>query len=628
MIPQYFELQVARTPDAVALAYGKQRQSYRELNRRVNQLAHHLRAMGVKQETIVGVYLERSLEMVISLLAVLKAGGAYLPLEPSYPLERVGFMLNDAGVSVLITRDQLLRKLPATELKAVCLDGDRQVIERRASDNPPCAATPTNLAYVIYTSGSTGKPKAAMNHHSGVLNRLLWMQRQYGLSPSDRVLQKTPFSFDVSVWEFFWPLMFGAQLVVARPEGHRDPAYLVETITEERITTVHFVPSMLQVFLEHPRAAECRSLQLIFCSGEALPVDLQNRCMRSLNAQLHNLYGPTECAVDVSHWSCRIGNLVWGVPIGAPVANVQLYVLDETLQPVPIGVFGELYIGGAQVGRGYLNRPDLTAERFIPDPFGNEPGTRLYKTGDRVRWRPDGNLEFHGRLDDQVKIRGVRIELGEIEAVLTEHPRVRESVAVARAYSSGDQRLVAYLVPQGSAPSVGELREYLKAKLPEYMIPSRFVFLERLPLNPNGKVDRRALPALSHVAQAPTHVAPRSESEVTLAGIWAEVLGLERVGIHDNFFELGGHSLLAIKAVSRIRDAFQVDLPLINLFQAPTVAEFVSCLEVLAQGSRAAERAEIKPTTPQPFSHRIDEMSDDAVESLLRSMVGKPGASP
>src|SRR5947208_5282852 len=394
---------------------------------------------------------------------------------------------------------------------------------------------------MIYTSGSTGKPKGAMNSHRAICNRLLWMQDAYQLHATDRVLQKTPFSFDVSVWEFFWPLMTGARLVIALPEGHKDSGYLVRLIRERSITTLHFVPSMMRVFLEEEGVEACGSLRRVICSGEALPHELQERCFTRLPwVELHNLYGPTEAAVDVTYWACRRGDERLTVPIGRPVANTQTYVLDAQMRPVPVGVPGELYIGGVQVGRGYAGRPDLTAERFVPDPFSKTPGARLYRTGDLVRHLPDGAIECLGRLDYQVKIRGQRIELGEIEATLDRHAGVRQSVVVAQA-QAGDQRLVAYVVPQQEAPSSEELKQHLLRTLPQYMVPSIFVFLQALPLTPSGKVDRKQLPVPDRSApQRIAHTAPRTPTEDMVMGMFREVLERADFGVFDNFFDLGG----------------------------------------------------------------------------------------
>jgi amino acid adenylation domain-containing protein len=453
---QWIEAQVERTPDAIAVRFEGQHLTYRELNERANQLAHYLQTRGVKPEVLVGICVDRSLEMVIGLLGILKAGGAYLPFDPSYPLERLAFMLEDSQVPVLLTQAHLVDWLPPHQAEVICLDRDWTEIAQESNQTIDSGVTSSNLAYVIYTSGSTGKPKGAMNTHRSICNRLLWMQDEYQLSGGDRVLQKTPFSFDVSVWEFFWTLMSGATLVVARPDGHKDPAYLVQLIAEQQITTLHFVPSMLRVFLEEPEVERCDSLRHVMCSGEALPVDLQNRFFERLNAKLHNLYGPTEAAVDVTYWQCQPEADQRSVPIGRPIANTQMYVLDSHLQPVPIGITGELYIGGVNVARGYLNRPALTAEKFLPDPFFNHgktsptphsplPTPHLYKTGDLARYRPDGAIDYLGRLDHQVKLRGFRIELGEIETVLAQHPDIQEAVVLVQE-SLGTKRLIAYLV--------------------------------------------------------------------------------------------------------------------------------------------------------------------------------------
>jgi acyl-coenzyme A synthetase/AMP-(fatty) acid ligase/acyl carrier protein len=429
--------------------------------------------------------------------------------------------------------------------------------------------------YVIYTSGSTGQPKGAMNEHRALINRLQWMQNQYQLTDSDRVLQKTPFSFDVSVWEFFWTLMSGARLILARPKGHQDPEYLKNLIEQTDVTTLHFVPSMLQIFVNQLRTSQCPSLRHVVCSGEELPASLQQKFFEVLpQVQLSNLYGPTEAAVDVTYWECRADDQSSRVPIGRPISNIQIYVLDRTLQPVPLGVAGELYIGGDGVGRGYLNRPELTAERFLRDPFSNDPSARMYKTGDLGRWRADGTIEYFGRNDHQVKIRGFRIELGEIEAQLTRHEQVQEAVVLAREDEPGEKRLVAYLIASDSAdePSVESLRVHLKASLPEYMVPSAFVVLERLPLTPNGKLDRRALPAPELDAYGSRqYEAPQGEVEQILAGIWQELLRVERVGRHDNFFELGGHSLHGMRLVVKVEELLEVRISVVAVFRFPTI---------------------------------------------------------
>jgi amino acid adenylation domain-containing protein len=517
--------------------------------------------------------MERSLEMVIALYGILKAGGAYVPLDPEYPPDRVAFMLGDTQVPVLLTQERLVSRLSEHKAQTVCLDSHWETISQERIENPINETKPENLAYVIYTSGSTGKPKGVMNTHRGICNRLLWMQDTYKLTQADHVLQKTPFSFDVSVWEFFWPLLFGARLVVARPGGHKDSAYLVNVIVEQDITTIHFVPSMLQLFLEDKDVMKCHCLKRVICSGEALPYELQNRFFARLNAELHNLYGPTEAAVDVSYWECRPESDLKIVPIGRPVANTQLYILDQYMQPVPIGVPGELHIGGIQVARGYLNRPELTAEKFIPDPFSNNPEARLYKTGDSVRYIPNGSIEFLGRLDFQVKVRGFRIELGEIETVLSQHPVVREVVVLAREDVPGDKRLAAYVVSKRQSPlPISELREFLKDRLPDYMVPAAIVQLESLPLTPNGKIDRRSLPAPEAERQSDkVYVAPQNELERVIAGIWQEVLQVEKLGVDDNFFDLGGHSLLIMQVQRQLCDMTNQDIRITDMFRFPTI---------------------------------------------------------
>ncbi|OUL22222.1 non-ribosomal peptide synthetase [Nostoc sp. RF31YmG] len=453
---QLIEAQVEKTPDAVAIVFADQKLTYQQLNSRANQLAHYLQKLGVKLEVQVGICVERSLEMVVGLLGILKAGGAYVPIDPDYPQQRQAFMLQDCQTSVLLTQQKFADTLPEHQAQVICLDTDWEIITQESNQNPATNITSDNLAYVIYTSGSTGQPKGAMNTHAGVCNRLLWMQDTYQLTANDRVLQKTPFSFDVSVWEFFWPLLTGACLVVAQPGGHRDSNYLVKLIAKEQITTLHFVPSMLRIFLQEQELEQCDSLQRVFCSGEALPFDLQQSFFERLQAQLYNLYGPTEAAIDVTAWTCQRHSTEVVVPIGSPIANIQIYILDAQLRLVPVGVPGELYIGGVGLARGYFNRPELTAEKFIHNPFSDRPDVRLYKTGDLARYQPGGTIEFLGRIDYQIKLRGLRIELGEIEAVLGQHPAVQQNVVVARE-DENNQRLVAYIVPNSQAESLNSL---------------------------------------------------------------------------------------------------------------------------------------------------------------------------
>ncbi|HEU0297989.1 MAG TPA: amino acid adenylation domain-containing protein, partial [Longimicrobium sp.] len=575
-----FEAQVERAPDAVAVTFDDDALTYAELNARANRLAHHLAALGVGPDVRVGLCLERGAEMVVALLATLKAGGAYVPLDPDAPQDRLRAMLEDSAPAVLLTQAALAGHFDHISIPVLSLDADAVEWADRPSSNPVVEGlTPDHLAYVIYTSGSTGTPKGVMNAHRGVVNRLDWMERASRLGPDEAVLQKTPYTFDVSVWEFFWPLMVGARLVMARPGGHRDPLYLVETIRRESITTLHFVPSMLRAFLDAEGVEACASLRRVVCSGEALPAALVRRFHERLpSAELYNLYGPTEAAVDVTAWRCGAdaGDVV---PIGWPMANVRIYLLDGRMAPVPAGVAGELYIGGIQVARGYLRRAALTAERFVPDPFAVEPGARLYRTGDLARWTEFTHalthsrthaLEYLGRNDFQVKVRGFRIEPGEIEARLVEHPSVREAVVLARADASGDTRLIAYVVGDDADAEV--LRAHLAARLPEYMVPGAFVRLDALPLTSSGKLDRKALPAPDGDAFARQgYEAPVGEAEQALAEVWAEVLGVERVGRHDNFFHLGGHSLLVVKVVERMRRrGLHVEMG--ALFATPTPA--------------------------------------------------------
>ncbi|WP_213764828.1 non-ribosomal peptide synthetase [Caballeronia sp. dw_19] len=577
-VHRLFERHAIKTPDAPALLFGDEVLSYRELDQRANQLAHRLVKLGVGPEVKVGIGLERSIEMVVGLLAILKAGGAYVPLDPDYPPERLAYMIGDSGVELLLTQRAISERLHALLPSGdACTVLELDVLDT-SGESLHCPDVPLhaeNLAYVIYTSGSTGRPKGAANRHGALFNRLAWMQAAYPLDATDTVLQKTPFSFDVSVWEFFWPLMTGARLAVAGPGDHRDPARLVELIDRFKVTTLHFVPPMLQAFIASldGDSAVCGSLRQIICSGEALPATLQDRALQRLpQVQLHNLYGPTEAAIDVTHWTCQAGDPV--VPIGRPIANVSTHVLDQSMNRLPVGVAGELYLGGAGIARGYLNRPGLTAERFVPDPF--KDGGRLYRTGDLARWREDGALDYIGRLDHQVKIRGFRIEPGEIEAVLQTLPGVDEAVVVAQD-GPGGKRLVAYVTARaGHSLQREALATGLHDVLPEYMVPSVWVELERLPLSPNGKVDRRALPPPSQTERV--WEPPQGDIELVLARIWQEVLGVERVGRDDNFFELGGDSILSLLIVERVRLAGWKVTPR-QLFERQTVVQLAAVAE-------------------------------------------------
>ena len=580
-VQRQIEAQVRRTPNAQALVFGAQTLSYTQLNARANRLAHRLIQAGVAPDVLVGVAMERSIEMVVALLAVLKAGGAYVPLDPDYPRERLAYMLQDSNVPLLLTQAHLLQALPVSAPShCLVVEPDDHWLSEYADTDPDVAVDAENLAYVIYTSGSTGQPKGAGNRHCALTNRLLWMQQAYTLGAEDTVLQKTPFSFDVSVWEFFWPLMTGARLVVAAPGDHRDPSKLVELINRHQVTTLHFVPSMLHAFLQDSQVASCQGLRRIICSGEALPVGVQQHVFADLpNTGLFNLYGPTEAAIDVTHWTC-VDEHRDSVPIGRPISNLRTYVLDAQLQPVAVGVAGELYLGGVGLARSYHRRPSLTAERFVPCPF--QPGTRLYRTGDRVRQRRDGVIEYIGRLDHQVKLRGLRIELGEIEARLLEHPLVRDaSVQVHEG-----KYLVGYVVLQDSTLAWRDaLSTHLLAHVPDYMVPAQWVLLDHMPLSPNGKLDRKALPAPDSNLHERHFVAARNTLEQALVAIWREVLELEQVSVEDNFFELGGHSLLVLMLKERIRKAVGVELSVSQLMLNPSVAGQAACLEGSAGSS-------------------------------------------
>ncbi|MFH7596930.1 amino acid adenylation domain-containing protein [Streptomyces racemochromogenes] len=584
---ELFERQVARAPQAPATVFRGERLTYGELDARAELLARALRARGAGPEGIVAVALHRSTEMVVSLLAVLKAGAAYLPVDPSLPADRIAYLLSDAEPVLLLADDAVAAALPVSaELPRL----DPGAVH----DGDPGAVGPAPLsshpAYVIYTSGSTGRPKAVVVEHAAIVNRLLWMQDRYRLGADDRVLQKTPFGFDVSVWEFFWPLITGAALVVAEPGGHKDPAYLSRVIQEESVTTVHFVPSMLAAFVEDPGAGRCGSLRRVVCSGEALPEELKNRFLDVLDVPLHNLYGPTEAAVDVTHWDCRRED-AGPVPIGRPIWNTSLYVLDPRGRPVPVGVAGELFLAGAGLARGYLRRPALTAERFPLDPFG-PPGSRMYRTGDLARHRADGSVEYLGRTDDQVKIHGFRIELGEIETALGHLEGVGRAAVVVREDVPGERRLVGYVVPEAGAdpaPDTGAMRAELARSLPEYMVPV-LVVVDGLPVTPNGKLDRRALPAPAAAAAA-GYEPPAGETEELVAMVWASVLDAPRIGRHDDFFALGGHSLSATRVAARLRQSLGLDLPLHTLFEQRTVAALAIAVETVLLADLEAEPA-------------------------------------
>ncbi|MGO9350966.1 MAG: amino acid adenylation domain-containing protein [Mycobacterium sp.] len=619
---------VARVPDAVAVTCEDRELSYAELDRRANGLAQRLRHLGVGPEIVVPVLLDRSEDLVVALLGVLKAGGAFLPLDSAQPAQRMAAILADVpDAPVCVTHERQLAHLPPGFTgHRLCLDGPSAPSGQDATAAPVAGTTSANLAYVIHTSGSTGKPKGTLNTHAGIRNRLLWMQDAYRLTADDWVLHKTPVSFDPFVWEVFWPLIIGARVVIAKPEGHKDAAYLVRTIVEKGVTTMHFVPSMLRRFLAEPGVAACTGLRQVFCSGEALPYDLRDHLLAILDAELYNLYGPTEAAIDVTHFHCQRGESGTLVPIGRPIANIRAHILDAHLQPVPVGVPGELFIGGVGLGRGYLNRPNLTAAIFVADPFGGDsgdPGQRLYRTGDLTRYLPDGNIDYLGRLDFQVKIRGFRIEPGEVEAAVAKHPAVAEAAVVTRTDSRGNTILVAHVVPAGdAAPSTAELRRFLLELLPAAMVPAVFEVTDTLPLTSSGKVDRKALMAVGGAAgpQEQAFVAPRTSTEQVLAEIWCAVLGLERVGVNDDFFALGGASTQSLEVAVRANAA---SLPLRpeSMFVYGTIAEIAAEYGPVAEDGpdhpdSPGEAVVAAPAPEKPVQARPDEKRNTVIESI------------
>jgi amino acid adenylation domain-containing protein len=602
-IHQLFEAQVERTPDAVAVSFEDEHLTYRDLNRRANQLARHLQELGVGPEVLVGICVERSLDMVVGLLGILKAGGAYVPLDPAFPSERLAFMLEDARASVLITQQHLLTHLPAHGTKVVYLDADATVLAQQSETNPVSRVTSEHLAYVIYTSGSTGKPKGVQILHRAVVNFLLSMRDQPGLSAKDTWLAITTLSFDIAALELFLPLLVGAHLIVASWDTATDGATLVEILTRDRVTVMQATPITWRLLLA--AGWQGKADLKVLCGGEALPLDLARQLLPRA-ASLWNLYGPTETTI----WStlCKVEPEEDVVTIGRPIANTQVYLLDPQLQPVPVGVPGELYIGGDGLARGYLNRPELTAERFIRHSFSNEPGARLYRTGDLARYRSDGTIEHLGRLDFQVKLRGFRIELGEIEAVLAQHPAVRQAVVVAREDMPGDKRLVAYVVlRENQSAMVSDLQKHVTKQLPNYMVPSAIVLLETFPLTPNGKVDRRALPAPQHTRPElqKAVIAPRTPLEEVVTAIWSQVLGFEQVSIYDDFIALGGDSLMAIQVISRLRKALQIQLPLARFYEARTIAKLSKIIEQVKAGDAQLQMQALQPISGEAHRRKL-----------------------
>jgi amino acid adenylation domain-containing protein/non-ribosomal peptide synthase protein (TIGR01720 family) len=609
-----FEAQVEKTPEAIALVFEQEQLTYRELNEKANQLAHYLRSLNVAPEMLVGICLERSIEMIVGMLGILKAGAAFVPLDPLQPQERKAFILADTKVEILLTLKKLVAGISVPQGHLVCLDTEYDNIAAKSKKNPKSGVQSDNLAYTIYTSGSTGKPKGVMVNHRAICQGFVLMQEIFPITQQDRILQKMPLTFDFSFWELFWPLVTGACVVLVKPGGEKDSAYLVKLIAQQKISILVFVPSVLQVFLSESGLKNCKNIRMVFTSGEPLTSALKDRFFNQLpNCRLYDLFGGTEDNV-VTYWPCQPEEKLSSFPQGRPFPNLSIYVVDEQLQPVPVGETGELLVGGWGLARGYLNRPELTAQKFISNPFKDNIQERLYRTGDQVRYLSDGTIEILGRIDNQVKIRGFRIELGEIEEKLSQHPAVKQVAVIAREDVPGDKRLVAYVVlhsSQESEPkSTSSLRHFLKQQLPDYMIPSGFVVLEALPLNPNGKVDRRALPVPEiRPADLSTFVAPRTPIEEMLASIWANILRVEEVGIHDNFFELGGHSLLAAQIIARMRVSLGVELPFSRLLEFPTVAGLVKIVEEARQQEQRPIGISLQPisrnqTIPLSFSQQ------------------------
>lgn len=582
-IQELFEEQVERTPLAPAIRFGSHSVSYRDLNGRANQLAHFLRKHGVTRESVVGVSIERSPDMIVALLGILKAGGGFVPLDHGYPLERLSFLIEDSGVAMILTHERLANRLPDTA-PLIFLDHERQIFEGQDQGNLPCVTTPDNLAYVIYTSGSTGRPKGVVGLHRGAVNRFGWTWGAYPFADDEVCCCKTPLSFVDSVAEIFVPLLRGIPTVMVPDSDAKDPRRLVELLSGARVTRLVLVPSLLREILALPDLPTLLSrLRICVSSGEALPIELARRFHQSLpDAVLLNLYGSTEVSADVTCYDTHLMSTeATAVPLGRPIDNTQIYVVDDTLTPVPPGVTGELYVGGDGLARGYLNRPDLTAERFIPDPFSSVPNARLFRTGDLARRLPDGTIEFGGRVDDQVKIRGCRVELGEIEAALASHPAVGQAVAMARTDQLGDTRLFAYVVAIDAAAPPAGLRNFCVERLPDHMVPSAFVPLQRLPLTPSGKVDRCALPAPDPArfnTAGRAIVLPRTPIESQLSALWEETLALKGIGVCDDFFALGGHSLLAVQLMVQIEKLYGRRLPVSALAKTPTIAGLAETL--------------------------------------------------
>jgi amino acid adenylation domain-containing protein len=619
-IQQLFEEQAARRPEAVALQFDGVEISYGELNKRANRLAHHLRRRGVGPEVTVGILMGRSRELVVGLLGVLKAGGAYVPVDVNYPARRLSLMLEEAGAHILLTQERWRDRLTEFKGEVLSIDAEQTLCVGEQTTNLEPLNNPEHLAYIYYTSGSTGRPKGVLSTHRGVVNYLAFVVRNYELTERDVVLQVASLTFDASVRDILAPLVAGAKLVLVGDDDARDPLLLLSKITEQRVTCIlSIVPALLHTLLESAAGAVqlYETLRLILASGEHL---LLSECLRARSVfgrqlSIFNQYGATECTMSQTFHRVHETNPQGVAPAGKPIFNTQVFILDRQLNLCPVGVAGEVHIGGIGMARGYLLSPELTALKFIPHPHAEEAGARLYKTGDLARYLPDGNIELFGRLDHQLKVRGMRVEPGEIESALCGHENVRASVVIAREDAPGDKRLVAYVVLRHQHEGE-DLRAFLKERVPEHMLPSAFVMLDALPLNTNGKVDRAALPApeKSATVSSKTYVAPRTTVEELLCDIWAEILGVEQVGIEDNFFELGGHSLLATQVMSRIRQTLRIELPLRSLFEQPTVATLAATLEPDAR----SELSEMEKLAQ--ILKRVDELSPDEARALLEEM--------
>lgn len=610
-LPKLFEEQAARTPQAVALKFENISLTFAELNERADRIAAFLTEQGTEVENLIALIGDRSPDLIACILGILKAGCAYLPIVPTTPPERIQNILEDAGAGILLTDNPELKS--SANIKAFTFEeaGTSSAKFKQRTIHIE------NLAYVIYTSGSTGKPKGVMNSHAGAYNRLIWMQKEFNLTAEDRVLQKTPFDFDVSVWEIFLPLITGAGMVIASPDEHKNSRYLKETIIRENISLVHFVPPMLRLFLDSlENDFSPSALRAVVCSGEALPKDLEGVFFQKMTSQLYNLYGPTEAAIDVTYWLCRENDDKQTVPIGFPIDNTQIYILDDHLNPVPVGLTGELYIGGQNVARGYLNRPALTAEKFVPDPYSKVPGAQLYKTGDVVRYLSDGSIEYIGRSDFQVKIRGNRIELGEIETVLRDFAEVRDTLVTVLNTDGKDKNLVAFIVVEENfSVTAAQIKEHLRKKLPEYMIPDFVEPVVQFPLTANGKIDRFKLQQLfikKRQSETP-FVAPRTPLEREIAEMWKNLLGIEEIGVEDNFFTLGGHSLLLIQFASRLNINLGIEVPLRILFDAPTIASITTVITHL----QIKYLEESQDFIADELLMEIENMSPEEVSRLL-----------